>query len=265
MNSIAKSFLQKSIQKSSSSSSRLLRCKFYSTRNFSSSTASTLTTDTGTKTSTDTKSNNEINFINDKPTLAYAKRMPQRYSSMKHEQILQLCVEGSTPARREALIRNIMAVDSIEYTNAATKVRQMSIDNRSAMILEYSPYHIGMGAALAGGAISFPLVFDKNAVMWFNETFVTAEVPPVEDLETMWEVGSWSWGWMEPVIGQASFVLLLLQFARSQAVKLGVKPYGDYMLHMRSKRLVEAYPQYNPMFLEWFAQSEELYGSNLQE
>jgi len=245
MNTIAKSFLQQSIQKSSSSSSRLLRLKFYA-RHFSSSNSN----------------NNETNFINEKPTLAYAKIMPSKYSSMKHEQILQLCVEGSQPARREALIRNIMAVDSIEYSDAAAKVRKMSIDNRSVMHLEYSPYHIGMGAALAGGAISFPLVFDKNAVIWFNEKFVTAEVPPIEDLETMWEVGSWSWGWMEPVIGQASFVLLLLQFARSQAVKLGVKPYGDYMLHIRSKRLVSAYPQYNPMFLEWFAQSEDLYGSN---
>eukprot|EP00979_Chaetoceros_neogracilis_P005982 scaffold1174_cov281-Chaetoceros_neogracile.AAC.13 len=188
--------------------------------------------------------------------------MPQSYSSMKHEQILQLCVEGSQPARREALIRNIMSVDSIEYDQATIQVIQLAQINRSYMQLEYSPYHLGMGGALLSGAISFPLVFDKRSVMWFNDVFVTAEIPPPEDLETFWEIGSWSWGWMEPVIGQASFVLLLLQFARSQAMKLGLKPYGDYMLHVRSKRLVEAYPQYNPMFLNWFAESEALYVSN---
>jgi len=187
--------------------------------------------------------------------------MPQSYSSMKHEQILQLCVEGSQPARREALIRNIMSVDSIEYDQATLQVVQLAQINRSYMQLEYSPYHLGMGGALLSGAISFPLVFDKRSVMWFNDVFVTAEIPPPEDLETFWEIGSWSWGWMEPVIGQASFVLLLLQFARSQAMKLGLKPYGDYMLHVRSKRLVEAYPQYNPMFLNWFAESEALYGN----
>jgi len=251
MNSIAKSFLHQSIVRKSHSSA-FHRSSFRFLSNNSTNN------DNNNSTNND---NNKLQFIADKPTLAYAKIMPQSYSSMKHEQILQLCVEGSQPARREALIRNIMSVDSIEYDQATQQVNKLAQINRSYMQLEYSPYHFGMGGAILSGAISFPLVFDKSSVIWFNNAFVTAEMPPVEDLETLWEVGSWSWGWMEPVIGQASFVLLLLQFARSQAMKLGLKPYGDYMLHKRSKRLVEAYPQYNPMFLDWFAESEALYGN----
>ncbi len=34
-------------------------------------------------------------FENNLPTIEYAKVMPNRFSAMRHEQILQLCVEGS--------------------------------------------------------------------------------------------------------------------------------------------------------------------------
>ena len=27
------------------------------------------------------------------------------------------------------------------------------------------------------------------------------QVPPPEDLETMWEIGTWTWNWMEPPLG----------------------------------------------------------------
>lgn len=201
-------------------------------------------------------------FCKEKPTLKYAKAMPRTFSAMNHEQILQLCVEGRYEARREALVRNIMAVDDIEHEEACQKVLEIAEENRKMMHWEYSPYHMGIFAALVSGGLSFPLIFDKQTVLWFNRHFVTAEVPDAADLETIWEVGSWSWGWMEPVIGQASFVLLVLQFARSQAMKLGMKPYGDAMLSWRSKRLVKKYPQYDAMFVEWFAESEAIYGSH---
>jgi hypothetical protein len=34
-------------------------------------------------------------FNDNQPTIQYAKTMPNSFSSMRHEQILQLCVEGS--------------------------------------------------------------------------------------------------------------------------------------------------------------------------
>ena len=51
------------------------------------------------------------------------------------------------------------------------------------------------------------------------------DVPDAKDLETPLEVGSWAWNWMEPPLGQISFFLLCMQYARSQMENLGVAPY----------------------------------------
>jgi len=199
-------------------------------------------------------------FKDSKPTVAYAKGMPRSFSAMRHEQILQLCVEGSHQARREALVRNVMTVDNVEHDDAAKVVSKISEENRSHMYLEYLPYHTGIATAGIFGAVSFPMVFHPGTVLWFNEKFVTAEVPEIADLETILEVGSFSWSWMEPIIGQASFIFLVLQFVRSQAINLGLKPYGHKVLGVRSKRMCKKYPQYDPIFLEWFSESDALYG-----
>lgn len=201
-------------------------------------------------------------FKDSKPTVAYAKGMPRSFSAMRHEQILQLCVEGSHQARREALVRNVMTVDNVEHDDAAKVVSKISEENRSHMYLEYLPYHTGIATAGIFGAVSFPMVFQKETVLWFNDKFVTAEVPESADLETILEVGSFSWSWMEPIIGQASFIFLVLQFVRSQAINLGLKPYGHKILGVRSKRMCKKYPQYDPIFLEWFSESDALYGKH---
>ena len=56
-----------------------------------------------------------------------------------------------------------------------------------------------------------PLRAHPDTCLWFNEGFVTTEVAEAKDLETWLEVGSWSWTWMEPPLGQISFFLLCLQ------------------------------------------------------
>lgn len=201
------------------------------------------------------------NFQNHKPTIAYAQRMPHDFSEMRHEVILQLCVEGVYDARREALIRNVMAVDSIEYDEASHVVDEISKVNRSGMTLAHAPYHLGLAGSLGVGLFSFPLVFDYDTVSKFNERFVTADVPEAKDLQTWLEVGSWSWGWMEPVIGQVSFVLLVLQFARNQMLNLGLRPYGNTLKENRATSLEHKYPQYDRVFVRWFAKSDTLYNS----
>ena len=82
------------------------------------------------------------------------------------------------------------------------------------MVYETIPHTLGITFAVSAGLASFPLCFHEPTVSWFNKLFVTAEVPPPEDLETMFQIGSWSWNWMEPPLGQISFFLLCLQFAR---------------------------------------------------
>merc|ERR1712137_1509333 len=81
--------------------------------------------------------------------------------------------------------------------------------------------------------------------LWFNEVMVTTDVPEDKDLETVCEVGSWTWNWMEPPLGQISFFLLCLQFARSQMLNLGAAPYTEMILNSRARRLSEKFPQYN--------------------
>ena len=71
-----------------------------------------------------------------------------------------------------------------------------------------------MVGAFIGGIASFPLVFEKNTVLWFNHHYVTMDVPEVRDLETWLEVGAFSWNFSEPVLGQLSFALLTAQFSQ---------------------------------------------------
>lgn len=108
---------------------------------------------------------------------------------MPHEQIIQLSAEGIGGARREALLRNIMAVDEVEYDDAETVVEKIAQVNRERMFLQALPYHLGFGAAVSAGVLSIPLVFHLGTVEAFNTMFVTADVPEPKDLETWLEVG----------------------------------------------------------------------------
>jgi hypothetical protein len=93
----------------------------------------------------------------------------------------------------------------------------------------------------------------------FNEAFVTTDVPEPEDLETVLEVGSWSWNWMEPVMGQVSFFLLCLQFSRAQIEKLGFRPYTEKIKSIRAKRLAEAFPQYDSGVLMGYSKAVSIF------
>jgi hypothetical protein len=41
------------------------------------------------------------------------------------------------------------------------------------------------------GVASIPLCFDLSTAIWFNDAYVTTDVPDDEDLETFLEVGGW--------------------------------------------------------------------------
>lgn len=68
----------------------------------------------------------------------------------------------------------------------------------------------------------------------------------MQDLETYFEVGMWSWGWMEPPLGQLSFFLLTIQFSREQLDKLQYKTYFQTLKDKRADGLCELYPMYHP-------------------
>ena len=120
------------------------------------------------------------------------------------------------------------------------------------------PYYAGITVAVTGAFASIPLCFHAETVHWFNELYVTTDVPDVEDLETWLEVGSWAWNWMEPPLGQISFFLLALQFARAQMENLGIRPFTAAMKKRRADRLVRQYPMYCPGILSDFSHAQPM-------
>ena len=115
------------------------------------------------------------------------------------------------------------------------------------------PYKIGILTGAVSAAVSLPLVFHLDTCFWFNELYVTTDVPVSSDLDTMLEVGSWAWNWMEPPLGTVSFVLLALQFSRAQMMNIGIKPYTGFMVRRRVENLQAEFPKYDPAVLEDFA------------
>merc|ERR1719420_788236 len=95
------------------------------------------------------------------------------------------------------------------------------------------------------------MVFCKPVAKWYGVQIVGEDLPEddigqkeIEELTTN-QVGAWTWSWMEPMIGTASFVLLCLQFARAQSVKMNLRPYTESMLRWRANRVARQFPQYD--------------------
>lgn len=160
-----------------------------------------------------------------KPSLDIADAMPLSTQELDNSSLMMLAGTGDHQARREVLKRHIMTKDRVSYDQAEATYQEIDKKNREFMFALSLPYQLGIGVALVGAFASFPLVFDLGTAEWFNANYVTTEVPEQHDLETVLEVGSWTWNWMEPILGQVSFFLLCLQYSRSQIQNLGVKPY----------------------------------------
>ena len=56
-------------------------------------------------------------------------------------------------------------------------------------------------------------------------------------------------------LGQLSFFLLTMQFARAQLDNLGVKPYTGLMKQRRADRLCTAFPKYSAGIVEDFSKA----------
>merc|ERR1711924_265428 len=77
---------------------------------------------------------------------------------------------------------------------------------------------------------------------------IAGEDPPEDpdiDEMTVNQIGSWTWTWMEPMIGTATFVLLCCQFMRAQAVKMNMKSWGESFLQWRGDRLALRFADYD--------------------
>lgn len=192
------------------------------------------------------------------PSVTEAKAMPLSYQTMENTSLVTLAHLADHDAAREMLKRHIMDVDGCSYDKATEKFKEIAKKNLDGAWLLSVPYRLGISVALIAGFGSIPMVFDLGTAQWFNEYFVTTDVPDPEDIETWLEVGSWTWNWMEPPLGQISFMLLCLQYSRAQMDNLGIKPYTTRIKRMRAKRLVKEFPQYDAGILMLFSETSKI-------
>ena len=143
----------------------------------------------------------------------------------------------------------------MDYKTACNTFSEISKKNKELSFLMSLPFKLGMFVAVTAGIASFPLVFHLETAELFNKHFVTTDVPEPQDLETILEVGSWTWNWMEPPLGQISFFLLCLQYSRSQMAKLGMTPYTERVKAIRANRLCLEFSKYDKDILTAYSVS----------
>lgn len=192
------------------------------------------------------------------PTTEIARTLPIHMHEVSNETLYILAEGGNHEACRERLVRNVMNVDNLDWMAANLKVKEIGKENHKMDGLATLPYKVGITTMAAAGVGSVPMVFHCGTAKWFNANFVTTDVPEPADLETILEVGSWTWNWMEPPLGVASFVLLAAQFVRSQMLNMDMSPYTNWMQKHRADRLEKLYPQYNSDIVREFASTASL-------
>jgi hypothetical protein len=143
-----------------------------------------------------------------------------------------------------------MSVENQNWEEVQVIYNEMLTENRKNLFLYKLPYKLGIVGSISAGWLAFPLIFHENSVRWFNEKFVTSDVPEPKDIETLFEVGGWAWNWMEPILGQLSFFLLCMQFARNQMQNLQLKPFTTWMRSKRANRLANKYQKYDRNIVE---------------
>ena len=128
-----------------------------------------------------------------KPTATVASALPLSYQEMDNPTLVTLGNLGEHGACREMLKRHIMDVDSCDYDTAVAKYQEIGKKNLEGTLFSNLPYQIGIAGALVAAFGSFPMVFDLGTAAWFNEFYVTTDLPDARDLETPLEVGAWTW------------------------------------------------------------------------
>merc|ERR1719356_593380 len=83
-------------------------------------------------------------------------------------------------------------------------------------------------------------------------------LPDPHDVETVLEVGAWTWNYMEPVLGTASFVLLAAQFARSQMLNLRLRPYTHSVKSRRADIVAKEFPMFDKRLIRDYVMSSDI-------
>lgn len=155
-------------------------------------------------------------------------------------------------AHEEYLLRDIIEKDKVDEITATKRIEYIRSKTERRLNYHLLPYWAGLTTVGAFGCVAVPLVYSKTAALWFNENYVTTDVPPPDDLGTYLEVGSWTWNWMEPWTGTFAFVILCANYSKTFIKKLGLKPYSQMMQQRRISLVSSEFPQYDPLAVEGF-------------
>eukprot|EP00587_Corethron_hystrix_P012226 CAMPEP_0113308254 /NCGR_PEP_ID=MMETSP0010_2-20120614/6762_1 /TAXON_ID=216773 ORGANISM="Corethron hystrix, Strain 308" /NCGR_SAMPLE_ID=MMETSP0010_2 /ASSEMBLY_ACC=CAM_ASM_000155 /LENGTH=182 /DNA_ID=CAMNT_0000163251 /DNA_START=143 /DNA_END=688 /DNA_ORIENTATION=- /assembly_acc=CAM_ASM_000155 len=131
--------------------------------------------------------------VTSKPMLNSIMGKSFEYHHLDYDVLLSLSAQNDIKAAKELLIRNIMVTDKIEYDDAVQIFSKIDDTNDKFRKTVAYPYFITIGIATFCGLISIPMVFNESTCLWFNERYVTMDIPPPSDLDTFLEVGAWSW------------------------------------------------------------------------
>jgi hypothetical protein len=193
------------------------------------------------------------------PSIEIARLLPLSVREASNEVLLILAAQGNDEACAEVLTRHIMSHDDVSYTEAEIKLKVIRRAHRNSM-KPSAYFHLAVGSVAAiAGVASFPMVFDVNTVSFFNEHFVTDDIPSAEALQTTLEVGAWSWTWMEPIMGQLSFFILCLQFAYTEYNYIGLHHFHHTSKVRMAKTIAQQFPQYNEAILVNFCMSQKFF------
>lgn len=115
------------------------------------------------------------------------------YARASEDVLFTVAALGDQEARIERLLREIMSTKNIERPDALLIFGDIVKANRRGLYLALTPYYTGITVSIISAIVSIPMIFSLNTVLWFNNLFVTSDVPEPKDLETFLEVGSWAW------------------------------------------------------------------------
>lgn len=201
-----------------------------------------------------------------RPSLTTAIMQPAHVSELGHCSLAELAMDGNHSAQRERLLREIMCVENCSWEEAHDKLEELDVHKEKFYWFETMPYRIGMAVALGGALGATLLVFWRPLAYFYGTEIAGEELPEgvkdIGDLTTN-QVGTWTWSWMEPMIGTASFVLLCCQFMRAHAVRMNLKPYNEYLLQWRADRCAQRFPQYDRSMVRAWAKHMPRVGLSL--
>ena len=102
---------------------------------------------------------------------------------LSHETLIVMAEQGCNEACFERLVRNVMAIDNLEWTEANGVGSKIRAVNLQGMFVARLPAKIGIVTGVISDIASVPLVFSEKLAGWFNREFVTTDVPEPADLQ----------------------------------------------------------------------------------